>query len=201
MRIRTRRWLVAPLLGVALTAALVSPANAAPIDYGATEDSVSWVDTAQGKTYTLHFRAKVTEDATPNPDKWRATFRAWCTVSPGGNTPCNHDLFGMYLTNCSFNAPAGCGWPARGISGTNKNVMGGPANKECDNVYECVYTGAWHNQQATFDWNNGAIDALQVRFLASTGNHLTNVYDMCSRAVSYGAHDTIAAACDELQAV
>jgi hypothetical protein len=47
---------------------------------------------------------------------------------------------------------------------------------------------------------HGLLSELQGRFLNSSGQHVTNVYDMCSLAVSYGVHSETFLACNALQA-
>jgi hypothetical protein len=207
LRLKRVRLIAAVAIPAAMVVALftAAPAHAAAVDYGMTEDSVSWLDEgfSPDRVFTLHFRAKVTEDATPEPDQWRGSWRAWCTRhevgGPEVNTACNFDMTNFALTNCR---EIDCGYPAI-ESRTNVNVMGSFGSKFCTGTLECAHTGVWRNQETTYANNMAAIDHLTARFLntsdLSGGSHLTNTYDMCSDSVSYGVHHTISYICDTLQ--
>ena len=174
MRNRIRGAVVALALAALAGLLTAAPAQATVTDYGRTEDSASWYDSAQTTTYTMHVAHKVTVDTAPQPDRWRYVSHGWCTkqVGPTGSsqsTPCNMDFFdaGLFVTIDS-------------VSDAYAWRLTGPRDFECNKDSDCVFTGSWRDAPSGFNYIFARTPHIQFRFLASTGDHLTNVYNHCS---------------------
>lgn len=167
--------MVVAVVGSLLVAA---PAQAAPVRAGRAEGSRTWWDSAQGRYYTMHVVHAVDVDRTPSPDQWRYVSRGYCTYTPTGSsgdfsTPCNMNFYGAALAICDYFS----------CSEGNLSRPWGSRNFFCDNDNDCVWPGGWHNQPTSRNAVLAITTSIQFRFLASTGDHLTNVYVGCSDVV------------------
>jgi hypothetical protein len=181
-QIKRRLALFAVMMIIAVVGSLllVVPAHAAPAKAGRAEGSRTWWDSAQGRFYTMHVVHAVIVDTVPSPDKWRYQSRGYCTYTPTGSssdysTPCNMNFFGASLAACDY---FDCS------EGTLSRPWGS-RNFECDNDNNCIFDGQWHNTPGGYNGIISITTSIQFRFLASTGDHLTNVYAGCSYVVHF----------------
>jgi hypothetical protein len=68
-------------------------------------------------------------------------------------------------------------------SEANLSYPFGDRNFECDADNDCLFRGGWHTRPSGAEAFVSITKSIQVRFLDSTGDHLTNVYVGCSYAV------------------
>jgi hypothetical protein len=181
------------LLGALLAVLPAGPAAAAISDHGRTEDDKAWFDSGQNRYYYMHVRHKVQVDTTPSPDRWHYVSRGWCTYTAGNGsthyaTRCNMNFFNASLTVCDF----GHSCPATAFE------PWGSRDFECDDDNDCVFSGSWHDEPQAHDGVWAITDSIQFRFLASTGQHLTNIYSHCSNAVNVDTYAEYGPACSSL---
>jgi hypothetical protein len=173
------------------TAALAAaePDTVQAVEYaGIAEGQRSWYDAAQNRFYTMHIRSSVAHEPVgtcSDPDYWAYRAHVWCTSEYGPltyTTACNYDVehaalkvkYCREFTTCPSSEPFG----------------GGPWHRDNDSDY--VFQGDWHifgtpgTQSASL---LSASDHFQVRFLSSTGQHLSSDYVGCSAWVWEGNTD------------
>jgi hypothetical protein len=164
-------------------------AEVAAVEYaGIAEGERSWYDAAQNRFYTEHIRSSVAHEAvgTCNDyDYWAYRAHVWCTSEYGPlsyTTPCDMVVDRAELrtkpcrefTQCTSEAPWG----------------GGDWVRHNDDDY--TFQGSWHLFGTPGTASASLLtfsDDFRVKFLSSTGDHVTNNRTACSAWVWEGNTD------------